>query len=104
MTMVSRLIGLLLGLMLAAAGYIIVQPLGSLVPPPPPVSLGEFEGLRVLIGWGALALGGMAILANLWPARPKSRPPSVRDRVWPRSPSRTTRPRPRSTARPSRRP
>jgi hypothetical protein len=80
MTMVSRLIGLLLGLILAAAGYIIVQPLGSLVPPPPALSLGEFEGLRVLIGWGALALGGLAVLANLWPGRPKKRSQSVRDR------------------------
>jgi hypothetical protein len=78
--MMSRLIGLLLGLLLAAAGYIIVQPLGSLAPPPPPVSLGDFEGLRVLIGWGALALGGLAILANLWPARRPSRSPSARDR------------------------
>jgi len=66
--MASRIIGLLLGLLLTVAGYMIASPLAGMVPPPPPVALGEFEGLRSLIGWGALALGGLAILAKLLPS------------------------------------
>ncbi|NBB14014.1 tetratricopeptide repeat protein [Caulobacter sp. SLTY] len=71
--MVSRLIGLMLGLLIAAAGWIIVRPLGEIGPALPVVDLAQFEGLRALIGWGALALGGLAVVVNLWPGRDKPR-------------------------------
>lgn len=67
--MVSRLIGLALGLLLTAIGYLIVTPLGDAVPATPPVDLGAFDGHRALIGWGALALGIAALVANLLPGR-----------------------------------
>jgi hypothetical protein len=71
--MASRLIGLVLGLLIAAAGWIIIRPLGEIGPALPVVDLAQFEGLRALIGWGALALGGLAVLVNLWPGRAKPR-------------------------------
>lgn len=71
--MVSRLIGLVLGLLIAAAGWIIIRPLGEVGPALPVVDLAQFEGLRALIGWGALALGGLAVIVNLWPGRDKPR-------------------------------
>ncbi|MDO9334865.1 MAG: hypothetical protein Q7T61_00555, partial [Caulobacter sp.] len=68
--MAARLIGLVLGLLIAAAGWIVVRPLvGDIGPAVPGLDLGDFEGLRALIGWGALALGGLAVVVNLWPAR-----------------------------------
>jgi hypothetical protein len=71
--MVSRLIGLVLGLLLAAVGFVIAKPVA--VAGLPSVSLGDFEGLRGLIGWLALGLGVAAIVTNLWPGRsqPKRR-------------------------------
>ncbi|HYE47516.1 MAG TPA: tetratricopeptide repeat protein [Caulobacter sp.] len=71
--MAARLIGLVLGLLIAAAGWIIVRPLGEVGPALPVVDLAQFEGLRALIGWGALAFGGLAVVVNLWPGRPRPR-------------------------------
>lgn len=67
--MVSRLIGLVLGLLLAGVGYMIARPLMDVGPAVPPIDLGAFEGHRSLIGWGALALGVAALIANLLPGR-----------------------------------
>src|SRR5690349_1932911 len=73
--MAARLIGLVLGLLIAAAGWIVVRPLvGNLGPAVPGLDLADFEGLRALTGWGALALGGLAVLVNLWPSRKRARP------------------------------
>jgi hypothetical protein len=80
--MAARLIGLVLGLLIAAAGWMVVRPLvGNIGPAMPGLDLADFEGLRALIGWGALGLGGLAVLVNLWPSRRKSRrpPPSGMD-------------------------
>lgn len=72
--MAARLIGLVLGLLIAAAGWIVVRPLvGNIGPAVPGLDLADFEGLRALIGWGALALGGLAVLVNLWPSRKRRR-------------------------------
>lgn len=72
--MAARLIGLVLGLLIAAAGWMVVRPLvGNLGPAVPGLDLADFESLRPLIGWGALALGGLAVLVNLWPARKRRR-------------------------------
>jgi hypothetical protein len=72
--MAARLIGLVLGLLIAAAGWIVVRPLvGDIGPAVPGLDLADFEGLRALIGWGALALGGLAVLVNLWPSRKRPR-------------------------------
>jgi hypothetical protein len=66
--MAARLIGLVLGLLIAAAGWLLVRPLvGNLGPAVPGLDLADFESLRPLIGWGALALGSVAVLVNLWP-------------------------------------
>lgn len=81
--MAARLIGLVLGLLIAAAGWLVVRPLvGDIGPAVPGLDLGEFETLRPLIGWGALALGGLAVVVNLWPGRGKARrsPPAGADR------------------------
>ncbi len=76
--MAARLIGLVLGLLIAAAGWIVVRPLvGELGPAVPGLDLGDFEGLRALIGWGALGLGVLAVLVNLWPSRRKRRRPAA---------------------------
>lgn len=72
--MAARLIGLVLGLLIAAAGWIVVRPLvGNIGPALPGLDLADFEGLRALIGWGGLALGGLAVLVNLWPSRRRRR-------------------------------
>ncbi|MBI1407731.1 MAG: tetratricopeptide repeat protein [Caulobacter sp.] len=65
--MVARLIGLLLGLLIAAAGWMIVRPLGDVGPTLPRIDLAQFEDLRALIGWGALGLGALALVVNLTP-------------------------------------
>lgn len=65
--MVTRLIGLLLGLMIGAVGWMIVRPLGLAGPALPQVDLAQFEDLRALIGWGALGLGALALTVNLIP-------------------------------------
>ncbi|MBX3481233.1 MAG: tetratricopeptide repeat protein [Caulobacter sp.] len=65
--MVTRLIGLLLGLLIGAAGWMIVRPLGDVGPTLPPIDLAQFEDLRALIGWGALGLGALALVVNLIP-------------------------------------
>jgi hypothetical protein len=65
--MVARLIGLLLGLVIGAAGWIIIKPLGDVGPALPAIDLAQFEDLRALIGWGALGLGALAIVVNLMP-------------------------------------
>lgn len=72
--MAARLIGLGLGLLIAAAGWTVVRPLvGEIGPALPDLDLADFEGLRALIGWGALAFGGLAVLVNLWPSRKRAR-------------------------------
>ena len=74
--MAARLIGLVLGLLIGAAGWLLVRPLvGNIGPALPGLELADFESLRPLIGWGALGLGGLAVIVNLWPARRRSRRP-----------------------------
>lgn len=64
--MASRILSILLGALLTAVGWAIVDPKGLVGAKLPGLEhLGAFEGHRVFIGWGAVALGGVAILGAL---------------------------------------
>lgn len=65
--MVARILSLLLGLMLSPIGWAIVDPKGPAASRMPPLDLGMFEGHRVFIGWGLLALGIAALLSSVLP-------------------------------------
>ncbi len=78
--MVARFLSLLLGLMLSSIGWAIVDPKGPAASRIPPLDLGMFEGHRVFIGWGLLALGIAALLSAVAPkSRPKRKAPPVVD-------------------------
>ncbi|ATQ44084.1 hypothetical protein [Caulobacter mirabilis] len=64
--MASRILSLLLGALLTTVGWALVDPKGLVGAKLPGLEhLGAFEGHRAFIGWGAVALGGVAILAAL---------------------------------------
>lgn len=68
--MIARIVGLLLGLLLAAVGWAIVQPAGLLGSHLPALSLGPFEPERYGVGYAALALGAVVFVAGLMPKDP----------------------------------
>ena len=68
--MIARIVGLLLGLLLAALGWAIVQPAGLLGSHLPALSLGPFEPERYGVGYAALALGAVVFVAGLMPKGP----------------------------------
>lgn len=63
----ARILSLLLGLMLGSFGWAIVDPKGPAASRMPPLDLGMFEGHRMFIGWGLLALGIAALLSAVLP-------------------------------------
>lgn len=66
--MASRILSFLLGALLTATGWAIVDPKGLVgVKLPGLEQLGAFEGHRIFIGWGAVALGVVALLAAVLP-------------------------------------
>lgn len=65
--MASRIVSFLLGALLTAVGWAIVDPKGLVGAKLPGLELGDFEGHRVFIGWGAVALGVVALLAAVGP-------------------------------------
>ena len=76
----ARLLSLLLGLMLGPIGWAIVDPKGPAAARMPPLDLGMFEGHRVFIGWGLVALGIAAMLSAVLPkSKPKRKGPPVVD-------------------------
>ncbi|MFZ4606159.1 MAG: hypothetical protein ACOYM5_07865 [Caulobacter sp.] len=78
--MVARILSLLLGLMLSPIGWAIVDPKGPAASRMPPLDLGMFEGHRVFIGWGLLALGIAALLSSVLPkTKPKPKGPPMAD-------------------------
>lgn len=68
--MIARIVGLLLGLLLAAVGWAIVQPSGLLGSHLPPLSLGAFEPERYGVGAAAIVLGAVIFIAGLMPKGP----------------------------------
>lgn len=67
----ARILSLVLGLMLGGFGWAIVDPKGPAAARMPPLDLGMFEGHRMFIGWGLVALGIVALLSAVLP---KSKP------------------------------
>lgn len=63
----ARILSFLLGVMLAGLGWAIYDPKGLAGARLPPIELGMFEGHRIFIGLGALALGIVALLSAVLP-------------------------------------
>lgn len=63
----ARILSFLLGLMLAGLGWAIYDPKGLAGAKMPPIDLGLFEGHRLFIGLGALALGIVSLLSAVLP-------------------------------------
>lgn len=70
--MVTRLIGLLLGLALAGYGYGAIEPQGFTAPYLPSVDLGPFAAFTMQIAWFALVFGLVLAIAAVFP-RSRSR-------------------------------
>lgn len=68
--MIARIVGLLLGLVLAGLGWAIVQPEGMLGSHLPALSLGAFEPERYGVGYAAVLLGVVVFIAGLMPKPP----------------------------------
>jgi tetratricopeptide (TPR) repeat protein len=68
--MIARIVGLLLGLVLAGLGWAIVQPEGLLGSHLPALSLGAFEPERYGVGYAAVLLGVVVFIAGLMPKPP----------------------------------
>ena len=68
--MIARIVGLLLGLGLAALGWAILQPTGLIGAYLPPLSLGAFEPERTVVGGAAILLGVVVFIAGLMPKGP----------------------------------
>src|SRR6185295_12258666 len=68
--MIARIVGLLLGLGLAALGWAILQPEGLVGAYLPPLSLGAFEPERMVVGGAAILLGVVVFIAGLMPKGP----------------------------------
>lgn len=79
----ARLLSFVLGVMLGAFGWAIVDPKGPAAARLPPLDLGMFEGHRAFIGWGLVALGIASLLSAVLPRgeppRPARRGPPVVD-------------------------
>lgn len=65
--MVMRILSLLLGVGLLYAGWAIIAPKGFAGVELEAIQLGLFEGHRSFIGWGAAALGIVAVLSSILP-------------------------------------
>lgn len=65
--MAARILSFLLGVLLAGIGWAIVAPKGLAGIELPPIDLAMFEGHRPFIGWGAVALGIVALLSAVLP-------------------------------------
>jgi hypothetical protein len=63
----ARILSFLLGVMLAGFGWAIYDPSGLAGARLPAVDLGMFEGHRVFIGLGLLALGVVSLLSAVLP-------------------------------------
>ncbi len=68
--MIARIVGLLLGLGLAALGWAIVQPTGLVGAHLPPLPLGAFEPEHMVVGGAAILLGVVVFVAGLMPKGP----------------------------------
>lgn len=78
----ARILSFLLGVMLAGLGWAVYDPKGLAGSKMPPIDLGMFEGHRLFIGLGALALGIVSLLSAVLPKGdgPKAKrrgPPAV---------------------------
>lgn len=65
--MVTRLIGLLLGLALAAWGYGTVEPQGFTAPYVPAIDLGPFAARKMMVAYIALGFGVVLAIAAVLP-------------------------------------
>jgi hypothetical protein len=65
--MAARILSLLAAIIFAGIGWAIIAPGGIAGVEPPAISLGMFEGHRSFIGWGAAALGIVALLSSILP-------------------------------------
>lgn len=65
--MAARILNLILGLLLVAVGWAIADPASPAGQHLPPLALGMLEGHRPFIGWGAVALGIVALLSAVLP-------------------------------------
>ena len=65
--MAARMLSFLLGVLLTGLGWAIVAPKGFLGVDLPPIDLSILEGHRPFIGWGAVALGIVALLSAVMP-------------------------------------
>jgi len=65
--MAARILSLLAGVLFAGIGWAILAPGGIAGIDPPTMQLGLFEGHRPFIGWGAAALGIVALLSSVLP-------------------------------------
>lgn len=65
--MAARFLSFLLGALLTGVGWAIVDPKGFAGARLPSLDLGVFEGHRAFIGWGAVALGVVALLSAVLP-------------------------------------
>jgi len=65
--MAARILSFLLGALLTGVGWAIVDPKGFAGAKLPSLDLGVFEGHRAFIGWGAVALGIVALLSAVLP-------------------------------------
>lgn len=78
----ARILSFILGVMLAGLGWAIYDPKGLAGAKMPPIDLGLFEGHRLFIGLGVLALGIVSLLSAILPKGegPKAKrrgPPAV---------------------------
>ncbi len=65
--MAARFLSLLAGILFAGLGWAILGPGAIAGVEPPSIQLGMFEGHRSFIGWGAAALGIVALLSSVLP-------------------------------------
>jgi hypothetical protein len=70
--MIARIVGVLLGSLLAAVGWAIVQPAGLVGSHLPPLPLGAFEPERYGVGYAAIVLGVVIFIAGLMPKGPSA--------------------------------
>ena len=68
--MIARIVGVLLGLILATLGYAIVQPSGLVGAYLPLPNLGVFAPERVVVGGAAILLGVVMFIAAWMPKGP----------------------------------
>lgn len=61
--MIARIIGILLGLALAALGYAVLEPQGYVGAYLPPLDLGPFEASRAMVGLTGVGIGMILLIA-----------------------------------------